>query len=52
MNPRPDVNPSCTPRSCLSPDEVPVPSMHPGCWCILTSDDPEPFKALAAQLIS
>ena len=33
-------------------DNCPVPGLHPLCRCVLTSDDPAPFKALAAQLIS
>lgn len=34
-----------------TPDQVPLPAVHPRCRCVLTSDNPEPFKALAASLI-
>ena len=34
-----------------TPDQVPLPAVHPRCRCVLTSDNPEPFKALAGQLI-
>lgn len=33
-----------------TPDQCPVPGLHPRCRCVLTSDDPAPFKALAALL--
>jgi hypothetical protein len=34
-----------------TPDRAPLPAVHPRCRCVLTSDNPEPFNTLAAQLI-
>lgn len=32
------------------PAQCPVPGLHPGCRCVVTGDDPAPFKALVANL--
>jgi 2'-5' RNA ligase len=34
-----------------APEDAPVPGLHVLCRCVLTSDDPEPFKALAQALL-
>ena len=31
-------------------DDCPVPGLHPNCRCLVTVQDPEPFKALAGFL--
>jgi 2'-5' RNA ligase len=37
-------------NSPYAPGDAPTPGLHPLCRCVLTSDDPAPFKALAGLL--
>lgn len=37
-------------NSPYQPAQCPVPGLHPGCRCVVTGDDPAPFKALVASL--
>lgn len=37
-------------NSPYTPGNAPTPGLHPLCRCVLTSDDPAPFKALAGLL--
>jgi hypothetical protein len=38
-------------NSPYTPDQAPVPGLHPRCRCVLTVEDPAPFAALVQGLL-